>query len=137
MPSVQSHIVNIGLRLLVKHRRVKDLAKMRKQIERMDARQAKIAADVSVFDEVIDGVPSQWIRVPGSPKKCLILYYHGSAFCFRTPKTHCAFLSQLCRGVNGVGLMPHYRLAPEDPFPAAPQDCLKIYQWLISNGYVH
>lgn len=135
MPSLQSRIVNTCLRLMVKHRRVKDLAQLRQQVERIDARTAKIPPDAIVLEQVLNGVPCQWVRVPGSPKKCLILYYHGGAYCVRTAKTHCAFLSRLCRGVNGVGLMPFYRLAPEDPYPAALQDCLKTYQWAISNGF--
>lgn len=135
MPSFQTHIVNTLLRVLVKHRKARDFTVLRNQVERFDSKHARISKRVSVADETLGHVPCQWIRVPESSKKCLIVYFHGGAYCLRTPKAHSAFLSRLCRGVNAVGLMVDYRLAPENPFPAASDDCLAVYRWLISNGY--
>ncbi|MBW2368984.1 MAG: alpha/beta hydrolase fold domain-containing protein [Deltaproteobacteria bacterium] len=135
MPSWQTHMVNGLLRLAVKHRTFRDLRRIRKKVEKLDSRWSKMPADVSANDEVIEDLSCRWIRVPESRPSYLILYFHGGAFCLRTPKGHSAFLARLCRGVGATGLMPDYRLAPEHPFPAAPEDCFRIYRWLLSSGY--
>ncbi|WP_272008730.1 alpha/beta hydrolase [Roseovarius sp. ZX-A-9] len=57
----------------------------------------------------------------------LILYFHGGGYVFGSPATHRAMLARLA-ALTGLGAMlPRYRLAPEHPFPAAPEDALAAY----------
>lgn len=75
-----------------------------------------------------------------SPKQAsasqhIILYLHGGAYCVGSPATHRSLTSQLARQCHAEVFVPDYRLAPEHPFPAASDDALACYLWLLDNGY--
>src|SRR5206468_10687717 len=76
---------------------------------------ARSAVDVS-------GISSEWIAAGDSRPTRTILYLHGGAFLFRTPRTHARLAARLARLLDARALMPDYRLAPEHPLPAAHED---------------
>jgi acetyl esterase/lipase len=94
-----------------------------------------IPKDVSIEDVDADGVPSQFVRVPGSRDDRVILYLHGGGFVTSSPKVHARLLGRFCRELGATGLMVEYRLAPEHPFPAGSDDCLSAYKWLLAEGH--
>lgn len=59
-----------------------------------------------------------------------ILYLHGGGYCLGSLETHRAFLTYLCHITNTRILSIDYRLAPENPFPAALEDAMEAYRWL-------
>ena len=81
------------------------------------------------------GVAAEWIDVPESRPDRVLLYLHGGAFIFRFPKTHASMVARWCRRLCARALMVDYRLAPEHPFPAAPDDCHAAYRWLLAQGH--
>lgn len=58
---------------------------------------------------------------PADPKARLI-WIHGGGFVVGSPRTHRGMLSYLAQRLNAEVIAPRYRLAPEHPFPAAPED---------------
>src|SRR3546814_8965905 len=54
----------------------------------------------------------------------LIAFFHGSGFCICSLDTHDDMARHLCRGSGAVVCSVDYRLAPEHPYPAGPNDCL-------------
>ena len=58
---------------------------------------------------------------PPSPERRLI-WIHGGGFVVGSPETHLVMLTYLARAATALVLAPRYRLAPEDPFPAGPDD---------------
>lgn len=79
------------------------------------------------------GVPSLLVVPAGGPDVSLLFlhgggYVLGSAFGYR----HLAGALGLAAGA-GV-LVPEYRLAPEHPFPAALEDAVRAYRWLLDTG---
>jgi acetyl esterase/lipase len=111
-----------------------DIAALRRHYESLDARY--FAPDRSVVREAIDcdGVAAEWVSVPESQPGRTVFYLHGGSFAFRFPNAHAAFAARLCRRLGARALIPDYRLAPEHPFPAAPDDCLAAYRWLLAGG---
>lgn len=85
------------------------------------------------------GLPALAISArPGShppPHRKLVLYFHGGAFVAGSPRTHAALLARLAWLARVEIVAPAYRLAPEHPFPAAPDDARAAWDALIARGY--
>ena len=136
MPSLSVRLTNVVLRFLMKRSldRLKDPLQLRQRMARLDAL-VRIPPDVGVSEQYADGVPALRLAVPGGDMRKIILYLHGGGFTSRSPNIHGRLLTRLCRRLGATGIMPHYRLAPEHPYPAATDDCLTAYRWLLSNGH--
>ena len=80
------------------------------------------------------GVPAEWIVAPGAEDDRVLLYLHGGGYMIGSMRTHRSTLSRISRAAGARVLGLDYRLAPENPFPAALEDSLAAYRWLISNG---
>ena len=79
--------------------------------------------------------PAEWVRVPGSREEHAILYLHGGAFVMGSPATHRELAARLSAATGTRLLVLDYRLAPEHPFPAAVEDAIAAYHWLLGQGY--
>jgi acetyl esterase/lipase len=64
----------------------------------------------------------------------VILYFHGGGFVFPQAPMHRTMLAKITHDVKGRTFTLDYRLAPEHPFPAALEDCVEAYQYLLSEG---
>ncbi|KAL2829669.1 Alpha/Beta hydrolase protein [Aspergillus cavernicola] len=62
----------------------------------------------------------------------VVLYFHGGAYYLMDPCTHRVATSQISKHTNSPVLSVRYRLAPQNPFPAALVDALTAYLYLIS-----
>ena len=80
------------------------------------------------------GVPSEWARMPESGDDRTIFYLHGGGYCLGSPKSHRALVSELAGACRARALSVGYRLAPEHPHPAALEDSLAAYRWLLDEG---
>ncbi len=63
-----------------------------------------------------------------------ILYFHGGGYLAGSPATHRRFVANLTWAVGGSAVVPDYRLAPANPFPAAVDDAVAVYRALIAAG---
>jgi len=79
--------------------------------------------------------PASWVDVKGARQDHVVLYLHGGAFIAETPVFHGALLVRICREARARGLMVSYRLAPEHLYPAALDDCVAAYRWLLEQGF--
>jgi acetyl esterase/lipase len=76
-----------------------------------------------------------WARSGVVRDDAMILYFHGGGYVFGSPRTHRAMLARLSDMTGLPACLPQYRLAPENPFPAAIDDALATYRALISEGW--
>ncbi|HKL68213.1 alpha/beta hydrolase [Salibaculum sp.] len=65
-----------------------------------------------------------------------ILYLHGGAYVFGSPKTHKGLMGRLVARCDARAVLPDYPLAPEHPFPAAPEAALAVYREMAAKGPV-
>ena len=86
--------------------------------------------------ENILGLPCEWIAsseaAMDDPRT--ILYLHGGGFVCGGADSHREFAAHIAKGAGVRVLLPEYRLAPENPFPCANDDCLGMYRWLLRHG---
>jgi acetyl esterase/lipase len=64
----------------------------------------------------------------------VIYYLHGGGYVLGSINTHREMVSRLSRAASARVLILDYRLAPENPFPAAVDDSTAAYRWLLSVG---
>ncbi|HET8730898.1 MAG TPA: alpha/beta hydrolase fold domain-containing protein [Moraxellaceae bacterium] len=69
-----------------------------------------------------------------SPAK-VILYLHGGGYVCGKTRTYFNLCGRLASELNAEVLLPDYRLAPEHPFPAAIDDAVASYEWLLQQGW--
>ncbi len=92
----------------------------------------RIAMIESVSEE---GVSAEWNAYPGSLEDHIMIYIHGGGHVMGSVNTHRLFTLELAKTTNLRILSINYRLAPEHPHPAALEDCVSIYKWLLSLGF--
>jgi monoterpene epsilon-lactone hydrolase len=93
------------------------------------------AGDVSVEKVDANGVAAEWTATPGSARDAAILYVHGGGYVIGSLDSHRHMVAELGRAANCVALALDYRLAPEHPFPAAVDDAIAGYRYLLAQGF--
>ncbi len=82
----------------------------------------------------IGEIPAEW-QVPSNAKADkTILYFHGGGGCVDSVNRLRPFTVDLATRLGIKVLSIDYRLAPENPFPAAVDDCYAADKWLLENG---
>ncbi|GCE08220.1 alpha/beta hydrolase [Dictyobacter aurantiacus] len=83
----------------------------------------------------VDGVPAEWLSPAVANTNAVLLYLHGGAYILGSPASHRDLVARLSVAAGIPALLINYRLAPEHVFPAALDDALTAYHWLLSKGY--
>ncbi len=81
------------------------------------------------------GVPAEMMSAADSDPNRVLIYVHGGGYVIGSVRTHRMLMSKLVKSSGGKVLGLDYRLAPEDPFPAAVEDTVAAYRWLLSQGF--
>jgi len=82
----------------------------------------------------IDDIPCEWVIAPGADPAVRLLYLHGGGYVSGSPQFYLAMAARLSAAAGCVVLLPDYRLAPEHPFPAGLEDCIRAHEWLTAFG---
>jgi acetyl esterase/lipase len=93
-----------------------------------------IPADVKTQPVDAGGVRAEWIWRPDSDLDRAILYLHGGGYAIGSIATH-RYLMQSISQTSGARVLGiDYRLAPENPFPAAVEDAVTAWKWMLAQG---
>ncbi|MFF2083609.1 alpha/beta hydrolase [Nocardia sp. NPDC058176] len=81
-------------------------------------------------------VRGEWVRAAGVEFCDRAVYFvHGSGYVLCSARTHRGLAARLSRDTGLPVFVVDYRLAPEHLFPAAADDVVAGYRWLLGNGY--
>jgi epsilon-lactone hydrolase len=94
----------------------------------------KLADNIEIEKESIETVSCYWFyKTKTKSAARVILYLHGGCYVFGSIASHKALISHLANETNSTILFVEYSLAPENVFPAAINEVLKVYNYLVSK----
>ncbi|RAQ95576.1 alpha/beta hydrolase [Thermogemmatispora tikiterensis] len=133
MPSLRSilfrHLVRLGS---LSNRADVSIAQLRASMEKGDWFLSLSVPCGTVTEPVsAGGVPAEWVLPPGKRRRGTVLFLHGGAFVMGSPRSHRGLVARIAAAAQLQALAIDYRLAPEHPFPAALEDTLTAYRWLL------
>src|SRR5439155_6507287 len=109
------------------------LAERRAQYDRAE-RVFPTPADVAVETVEAPERPAEWLTPPAARADAVVLYFHGGGYAIGSPRSHRHLAAAIARAADTRVPLLDYRLAPEHPFPAALDDAVEAYQWLLARG---
>jgi monoterpene epsilon-lactone hydrolase len=80
------------------------------------------------------GMRAAWFSPAGAPDRPAVLYLHGGAYQIGSIASHGRLAGGLAMAAATRVLVPEYRLAPEHPHPAAVEDAVAAWRWLLDEG---
>ncbi|MCB2356747.1 alpha/beta hydrolase [Clostridium estertheticum] len=93
-----------------------------------------ISNDIKIEGIYAYCVKCDLVTAPFSQADKYILFLHGGGYCMGSSRTSLKLISQIISVSNCNVISVDYRLAPENPFPAALDDAVTAYSWLLSQG---
>ena len=130
-PSIRSRIVRLFLGYQARKADRKATLQQRRASLEKSARRLPMPRRVDVQRTSLGPIAAEWLRPADTTDDRAILYLHGGGYTMGSCTTHRALAARIAIASKAPALQPEYRLAPEHPFPAALQDCVAAYRWLI------
>lgn len=130
-------LLNLFLRVVVKwrHGLAVDVGKVRRHIDKLNQSAPRQIAGVERRAVKRNGVPGEWLIPRQHHEKRIVLYIHGGAFVAYSRDVYANMVASWCQKLQSRALLVDYRLAPEHRYPAASDDCLSAYRWLLDQGF--
>lgn len=135
MGSVRSNIIRETSKLFLKswNSKNKTINEQRASMEVL-TKLIPIPKNFNIDKRNADGVYVEELYSLEDSSNGVILHLHGGAYTFGELNSQHIFATTISKQTSCKVILPKYRLAPEYPFPAAIEDSLKVYQWLINQG---
>jgi epsilon-lactone hydrolase len=99
-----------------------------------DAAVAPLPEGIRVTPVRAGGVPAELVEPEAGAGRRTVLYLHGGGYCAGSARAVRGLTGRLALRAGARVLALDYRLAPDHPYPAALQDALAAYRWLLSDG---
>jgi acetyl esterase/lipase len=90
---------------------------------------------VDFHSDTVGGVAGWWAGPTNARRGAVILHLHGGWFSWGTAEAYRNLVGHIAKRAGVATFIPDYRLAPEHPFPAAPEDARAVYQGLVALGF--
>ncbi|MBM9506306.1 alpha/beta hydrolase [Actinacidiphila acididurans] len=94
---------------------------------------APLPPDVTVTEGTLGGIPVVQVDVDGVDTSRTLLHFHGGVYVLGSARSSVGLAAGLGRHAGVRVISVDYRLAPEQPYPAAVEDALAAYKGLLAN----
>ncbi|CAN5228663.1 alpha/beta hydrolase [soil metagenome] len=91
--------------------------------------------DVTYEETNIDGTKAIWAKPLNAVPDRVLIFFHGGGGVVGSMYTHRKLAGHIAKAARAYALVLNYRLAPENPFPAAVEDGVKAYHWVLAQGF--
>jgi acetyl esterase/lipase len=95
----------------------------------------KLPPEVEIVPVTIGEMYAEWMKLPTNNPQKAMLYFHGGMYVTGSAQSHRQHVVKFVKGSGINALVFNYRLAPENPFPAALDDAVSAYQFLLKEGF--
>lgn len=93
----------------------------------------EVPKDLDAISVDAGGVPALLVRAPGSSADRIVVWYHSGGYMVGSVDAYRAFGNRLSAAADAQVLLVDYRLAPENPFPAAIDDAVAAARWALET----
>ncbi len=100
----------------------------------MGSRREPTIVGAKLIRAKVGDIPCEWVLAPGAAPELRLLYLHGGGFVSGSGGFYLALAAHFSAAAKCAVLLPDYRLAPEHPFAAGLEDCVRAHQWMVANG---
>ncbi len=137
MPSIRARLIRVFMKHVMgrKFKRAGQSIEAWRRIDDFMIKHQRLPKGTEVQEVHIGSISADWVRAPNSKADRAVLYLHGGGGFMCSPATHREHAAHLSASTHAAFLLPEYRLAPEHPFPAALEDAVTSYRWLLDQGY--
>jgi acetyl esterase/lipase len=133
--SLRAHAVRFGLRLFVKRGyRPEPIEVVRQRFRRMEMLVPPPPCGTKTRNFKIGGLEARTITVREARPGTDVLFLHGGAYAVGSFRNYGHFTWRLGKAARARVVALDYRMAPEHPYPAALDDALAGYRWLLAQG---
>jgi acetyl esterase/lipase len=109
-----------------------DVPEQRANFEKMIAA-IPLAGDVMTAAGALGGIPVVNVEIAGVASGDIIFYLHGGAYAIGSAAASAGLASDVARRARARAISVGYRLAPENPYPAAVDDAVAAYRALLDS----
>ena len=102
--------------------------------ECMATRRPPVDPAVRCLPTQIDAIPCEWVLAPGADPDMRLLYLHGGGYVSGSGAFYLTLAAHISAAAGCSVLLPDYRLAPEHPFPAGLEDCVRAHEAITRIG---
>lgn len=144
MPSLRSrlfvfalkyrHLLRFQLKRTNAVSRKTSIPRLREEVERGASFFGKLPENFLLRPVDIDGLAAEWMQPSAASPKKAILYFHGGGLVLGSVAAHRSIVAKFVSGTGISALVFDYALAPERPFPAALDDSVAAYRYLLDEG---
>lgn len=134
MSSIRSRIFRLMLSYQTRKTDEHATVQRQRMVLEAGARRLPMPRGVDVRRATIGDLAAEWLQPADVPDAGAVLYLHGGAYTMGSCATHRTLAARLALASRLRVLHPEYRLAPEHPFPAALEDSVAAYRWLLASG---
>lgn len=136
--SLRTKFINFLMRHTVKpllRRQGAEIDLIRRRMGSDPSKVKTLPETIESFVVEIDGLKIERISSKSSTRTRALLYFHGGGYVLGASPGHRDLAAALAEMADLAVYLVDYRLAPEHPFPAAVDDALQAYQWLLEQGF--